>query len=317
METNLHKSAVNFDAETHSYEYKGKSLLGVTLIVGWVFNDTYDGIPADVLKRAAEHGSAVHKACELYDSAGVMMPDYENEVSAYQRMKNDAGVGTLCNEYLVDMTSREYGIASSIDVVFREKDGRYPLADIKTTSAIHIQNVTLQLSIYAMMFEICNPDKTAGELFVAWLPKAMYGTPRMIQVQRIPVDECEVIINEYLAKGDAEKCRDIVAKYVQQPTFTEGVLPVEMADVEKEIVRIEQEQKKMKERSDELRAGLLKLMQKHNVKKWEGEHIILTRKEGGVRVTLDSAKVKSLHPDIYAECCKESKTSESLMLKIK
>jgi hypothetical protein len=140
------------------------------------------------------------------------------------------------------MTSREYGIASSIDVVFREKDGRYPLADIKTTSAIHIQNVTLQLSIYAMMFEVCNPDKTAGELFVAWLPKAMYGTPRMIQVQRIPADECEVIINEYLAKGDAAKCRDIVAKYVQQPTFTEGVLPAEMADVEKEIVRIEQEQ---------------------------------------------------------------------------
>jgi hypothetical protein len=58
-------------------------------------------------------------------------------------------------------------------------------------------------------------------------------------------------------------------------------------------------------------------MQQNNVKKWEGEHIVLTRKEASVRTTLDTAKVKSQYPDVYAACCKESKTSESLMIKIK
>ena len=72
----------------------------------------------------------------------------------------------------------------------------------------------------------------------------------------------------------------------------------------------------MEAQEKEMKAGLLKLMQENNVKKWTGEHITLTRKDGGTRITLDSKKVQNEYPEVYCDCIKESKYSESLIVKI-
>lgn len=91
----------------------------------------------------------------------------------------------------------------------------------------------------------------------------------------------------------------------------------QFAEVEKEIIRIEVESKKLQDRSKELRAGLLKQMQEHNVKKWVSEHLELTRKAATTRTSVDSSKLKKNYPEVYAECCKTSAVAESLMLKVK
>ena len=77
------------------------------------------------------------------------------------------------------------------------------------------------------------------------------------------------------------------------------------------------ESKKLQDRSKELRAGLLKQMQEHNVKKWVSEHLELTRKAATTRTSVDSSKLKKNYPEVYAECCKTSAVAESLMLKVK
>ena len=102
---------------------------------------------------------------------------------------------------------------------------------------------------------------------------------------------------------------------LQKPAET--WLPANIRQVELEIAAIEREQKWMKSRSEELKSGLLKLMQENGVKKWEGEHIILTLKEGSVRKSLDSSKVKADYPDVYYECLKESEVAESLTIRLK
>lgn len=310
----LVKSGVRFDERTHTYEYNGKVLRGVTPIVGWVFGKTYEGIPDAVLARAAEYGGAVHKACELYDTCGVMMSDYQNEVNAYAAMCEDAGLRHHVSEYLV---SDESDIASSIDKVFAPDGGEYPLGDLKCTSQLHTENVTLQLSIYAYLFERQNTGKRAGRLYCLWLPKLQYGKPKVVEVQRIPSDTVKVIIDAYLNGGDAEKCAALVRRFVDVPAVAEGRLPSNLIEVEREIVSIEREAKELKQRSEELRAGLLELMQENGVKKWEGELITITRKDGGKRQTIDTAKVKEQFPEVYAQCIKERSFSESLTIKIK
>ena len=316
----LKKSVVAFDEATHTYQAKGRNPQGITPIVNWVFNKTYDGIPEHVLQLAAEHGTNVHHACQLWDTADLVMEDYKREVEAYKELKERSQLTTLANEYTCDVYDAEcgYDFASQIDIVFQpDLSGCFPLADIKTTSQLHIENVTLQLSIYAFMFEQLNKGKRAGRLFAIWLPKEQYGQPDIVEVQRIPSDMVEHILQQYINDGDADKCAELVRRFVGSAPTTENWLPANIKDVELEIVRIEEEAKKLDARSKELRAGLLALMVEHNVKKYDGEHITLTRKEAGTRQTLDTAKVKSLYPEVYAECLKESKTSESLLLKIK
>ena len=313
MTNELNESRVVFQEESHTYDLDGKKLHGVTDIVKWVFDETYDGIPADVLKRAAERGTAVHTACEVWDEFGIITEDEKREVSAYRALCEANGLKALKSEYLV---SNETTTASSIDKVFEPTGDEYPLADIKGTSQYHEENVALQLSIYAYLFERQNKGKKAGRLMCIWLPREQYGQPRLFDVPRIPADQVKFIMEQFDEGGDPVACQQIVRSYLT-PATTEDWLPANIKQVELEVVQIEQEAKRLEARSKELRAGLLELMQQNNVKKWEGEHIVLTRKEASVRTTLDTAKVKSKYPDVYAECTKESKTSESLMIKIK
>lgn len=308
-------SPVIFDSVAHTYELNGHKLMGVTPIVNWVFNKTYDGISPETLARAAERGSGVHRACQLFDDCGLMDEEYTREVEAYRSICTGAGLQPLISEYLV---SDEQDLASSIDKVFLPVDGCYPLADLKATSAYHAENVTLQLSLYAWLFELQNPARKAGRLYCIWLPREKYGKPTLYEVQRIPTDVCVCLVTDFFNHVDQEYWASKVLKYCPKlPTAIDGQLPANLVQAEREIARLELDIKAMTERSKELRAGLLELMQANGVKKWEGEHIIFTRKEASVRTTLDTAKVKSLYPEVYAECLKESKTSESLLLKIK
>ena len=200
----LKKSPVIFDEGAHTYTLDGVRLSGVTAIVKWMFPDTYKDIPQSVLEKAAEHGSLIHKKCEQYDNCG--FGDDLPEVKEYVRLKKENGLTTAENEYLVDDGKN---IASSIDVVFDEDEkGCYPLADIKTTSKIHKNNVSLQLSIYAYLFEKCNKGKKAGRLFVVWLPKEQYGKAELMELNRISATDCKKIVKAYLAKEDSTPYRE-------------------------------------------------------------------------------------------------------------
>lgn len=311
----LKKSPVIFDEGMHTYTLDGVRLSGVTAIVKWMFPDTYKDIPQSVLEKAAEHGSLIHKKCEQYDNCG--FGDDLPEVKEYVRLKNQNGLTTAENEYLVDDGKN---IASSIDVVFDEDEkGCYPLADIKTTSKIHKNNVSLQLSIYAYLFEKCNKGKKAGRLFVVWLPKEQYGKAELMELNRISATDCKKIIKAYLAKEDSTPYRE---KYFgAKGTSTElepieEALPVHLKDAEDMIISIENSVKELEAKKEVIKQRLYELMVKHNVKKWQSDRLQLIRKLDSTRETLDSTKLKKNYPEVYQECKKVSAVKGSLTIKV-
>lgn len=309
----LVNSAVNFIKENHTYWLNGKQLSGVTAIVKWLFPDTYKDIPKSVLEKAASYGDLIHKKCELYDTSSGEMGDDVSPVQDYIRLKRENGLEALCSEYLVDDGEN---IASSIDKVFLPDGDTYPLADIKTTSKVHVENVTLQLSIYAYLFELDNPGVKAGRLMCIWLPKPQYGQAAILDLKRIPAEGCQEIVQAFLNNEDPTPHREKWfggAKDIEQ---TEEVLPAELKDVEAEVIKIENDMKAMKERQEELRKGLLELMQKHNVKKWQSDRLQLIRKAASTRESVDSTRLKNYYPEIYLKCKKVSNVSESLTIKI-
>lgn len=314
---NLKESSVIFNEAEHTYTLNGKKLSGVTAIVKWLFPDTYTDIPESVLMKAAAHGSLIHSKCELYDTCG--LGDDLPEVQEYIRLKKENSLTTEANEYLVDDGK---DIASSIDVVFAKgEDDCYPLADIKTTSKIHVDNVTLQLSIYAYLFELCNKGKKAGKLYVIWLPKEKYGKAELMELKRVPTADCKKIIKAYLAKEDSMPYR---VKYFGVEKKTENTeiepieeaLPVNLKDIENKIIKLEMDIKTLDAMQKEMKAGLMALMIEHNVKKWSSDRLTITRKLDGTRESLDTAKLKKEYPDIYAECVKVSPTKGSITIKV-
>lgn len=310
----LNESPVIFDSGKHTYTLNGVRLSGVTAIVKWMFPETYKDIPQSVLEKAAAHGTQVHAKCEMYDSLGI--GDDMPEVQDYIRLKEEQGLTTLVSEYLVDDGAH---ISSSIDKVFEvDESGCYPLGDLKTTSKVHRDNVTLQLSIYAYLFEKNNEGKKAGRLMCIWLPKKQYGDAAIIDLQRIPSDACEEIIAGYLAKEDSAPYREKWFGSVESNEVApiEEELPVVLKGAEEEIIKIETALKELEEKKGELKSGLYDLMVKHNVKKWQSKRLQLVRKLDSTREMLDSAKVKKNYPEIYEECKKVSAVKGSLTIKV-
>jgi len=311
MGNELAQSPVIFGADTHTYELYGKPLQGVTPIVAWMFPDTYADIPQSVLDRAAAHGKAVHEQCQLAGNLGLLPDNALDETREYLRLLQESGHDTLAGEYLV---SDGKDIASSIDVVLDDLS----LADIKTTSKIHRDNVSLQLSVYAWLFEMQNPCLKAGRLYVIWLPKPMYGSPAMLELPRVPSADCEAVVAAYLRgdSPDALRAR-LFPNHTAAATVAGETLPATLHDAEAAIADIDTQLKTLKERRDRLAEGLLSLMEKAGVKKWEGGKLTLTYVAPTVRKVLDGAALKADHPDVYAAYSKETETKASVRITLK
>ena len=74
MKTKLNRVPVLFDPDTHTYtnEETGEQLSGITgTLLKRLFPGKYDGVPKDILAKAAEKGSNVHASIELYEKIGV------------------------------------------------------------------------------------------------------------------------------------------------------------------------------------------------------------------------------------------------------
>jgi hypothetical protein len=304
---NLPESPVVFEPEHHTYDLNGKQLSGVTAIVKWLFPDTYAGIPESVLMQAAYYGTLIHSKCELADSMGIADDPI---VQDYQRIIKDAGLHVACSEYLV---SDEKTIASSIDKVFTDDS----LGDIKTTSKIHEVNVTVQLSIYAYLYELQTGRKT-NKLYVIWLPKPQYGKAMLKELTRIPAEICQYVVEVYAANGDQLNALAAISKYL--PANTErkriqGEIPDGVHTVVDELIMVKKLLDELSEREKELKKQLLAAMQGVGEDTWSNDLIQITRKAAYERESIDTKTLKEDHHDMYEQYKKITKVSESLTYK--
>lgn len=300
-------SPVVFDGEHHTYHLNGNQLSGVTPIIAWLFPDTYKGIPQSVLDEAAKHGTTVHNLCELCDSLGVAD---EPLIIEYKQMMADAGLQVACSEYLV---SDERYVASAIDKVLDDCS----LADIKTTSKLHVANVQLQLSIYAYLFELMNKGKQVPHLYAIWLPKPQYGKPAIKEVDRIPAEFCERLIAAYVMGADpkpyVEELDMMGFKYEERKT---GDVPEGVQPLVDELVIIKKQLDLLTEREKELKSTLLTCMESNGEQKWVGDNIQISYKGSYSRESVDTKALKENEPALYEQYKKVSKVSASITYKI-
>lgn len=305
---NLVMSPVQFNEDGHTYTLSGHSLQGVTPIIAWLFPETYKGIPQNVLDAAAEYGSMVHAKCELADSLGIVDSD---PVRAYMELKEQKGLTTLCNEYLV---SDEHRVASKIDVLTTD----YDIIDIKTTSKVHIPHVTLQTSIYAWLFERQNDGKTAGQLYCLWLPKPQYGQPDIITLQRVPSSICEQIVDLYFSGAQPIQARALLAAvgFEVSDEKKAGDVPDELESMMDELITISRTMKELQQRESEIKDLVMARMKVDGVDKLGNDLITFTRKAAYERMMVDSTALKKDMPEVFEKYTKVTKVKESISYKV-
>ena len=302
---------VRFDEPSHTYTRvsDGVQLTGVTTMMKKMgISHNYDGIPEDVLLKAAEHGHKIHNACyETHDGEIMDIP----EVKFYNDEVMKRGLIPLASEYLVsDFTN----IASAIDLVYTTeelaKQDMVILADIKTTANYDGEQLSWQLSIYKKLFEEQNPFiKVAGFIGV-WLPNSEKYPDKKPQFKDVT------------GKPDAAvtKLIDCFSSGTQfvDPTAVALQKTAELAPISDKTFELLKQLDALKEMEKKFKAELMQFLVDNNITEpIEKCGVRVTYVPGTIKKSFDAKKFQKDHPDLYEEYMAESMVKESIRVKLK
>lgn len=295
--THLNDIPVQFDQEQHKYYDKrtGCELKGITsTLLRRLFPNKYKDVPQFVLQKAADKGSIVHEDIELTETLGTDPSTQEGK--NYLQLKSENGLTFLASEHLVsDMEN----YASSIDLVFDVEDGLVDIADIKTTYKFDKESVSWQLSIYAYMLELNNPNVKVRKLYGIWLRGDIF---ELIEVARHSNGEVKALI-----EADAED-----KDYDYSPEFPEYI-----TENEQTLYSLAKRIHELTEEYDVVKAEMQKGMSEHGDKSFDLGNMVVTLIAPSVRTSFDSKKFQQEHEDLYGKYLKTSKTKESLKVTLR
>ena len=304
----LNDSRVVFNKEDHTYELDGKYLSGITeMLQRQLFPDEFDGVPEQAIEQAALYGTEVHESIEQFDSSWTN--DGTQEVADYIKICTSNGLVHERSEYTV---TDGMNWASNIDKVFRRGDSTFDLADLKTYGTMTVEKMEKarwQLSIYAYLFEILNPNATVGKLYIIHLRCKQKNDgstdhiANLIEVDRIPSEVCKELLDT-----------DLAGEQFENPYST---IPADIAEREQEIRTLMLQKKEAEERLNELKSEILSRMEETQARSWNTETMKLTRKLPSTRYSFDLNRFKSDHPEFkYDDYMKKSAVGSSLLITV-
>lgn len=145
--------ALEFDEETHTYWCNGQKCISVTQLLKFKFPRKYEGINESILQRAAEKGSWVHEAIEMYEKYGIESNEVQ-EFRDYLFLKKAFKFEAIGNEIPIIIKYKDLIICGRLDLVLQERD-QIGLGDIKCTSVFDKEYLAYQLNLYKIGYEQC------------------------------------------------------------------------------------------------------------------------------------------------------------------
>lgn len=178
--------------DTHTYIYNGEILPSITQVLNMKFGNKYNGISKEVLQRAADRGSKIHKTIENYEKQNIDDPD-STELRNYKFLKKTYKFECVDSEVPVVIFKDGKAVACGrLDLVL-EENGEIGLGDIKTTSSLDREYLRYQLNLYRIGYQQCYGVEI----------KFLRGVHLRKDVRKyipIPIDESVAIevLNKYL-----------------------------------------------------------------------------------------------------------------------
>lgn len=143
---------LEYDDDEHVYLVDGVIVPSVTQLLQAKFKNKYDKVSPEVLNRAAERGTAIHKAVEDYCIKGVVVC---KEVSNFRFLERKYNFTPIENESPVILFKNNKPVAAGRFDLLLYIDNEIALADIKTTSTLDKTYLAYQLNLYKLAYEQC------------------------------------------------------------------------------------------------------------------------------------------------------------------
>ena len=184
---------IKFDEDTHTYTLNGEKIPSVSQVLRKVlYADKFKFVNEEVLEKASEFGTMVHRALET----GFSDPLTRLEEEVYQK-----AIRIREENFIVDMMKEQQiysslGYAGTLDgyaLVMGEK----AIIDYKTTSVFDKEYVSWQLSLYANALE--EQGYQVAKLYGIHIPKR--GKGKLIEVARKSKIEIEWLIKKWRENG--------------------------------------------------------------------------------------------------------------------
>lgn len=151
---NIAGGILEYIDDIHTYLFNGEILPSITQILKIKFGDKYKNVDENVLKRASEKGTRVHKAIEDYEKHNI--EDIScSELRDWKFLKKAYKFECLDNEVPIVLFKDYKPVACGrLDLVL-EEDEKIGIGDIKTTSTLDKEYLAYQLNLYRIGFQQC------------------------------------------------------------------------------------------------------------------------------------------------------------------
>ena len=186
----------------HKYTLDGEELPSVSEVTRFISREVYGDIGQYNLDRAAERGTAVHKATEILDKYGTVeiSTDIEPYIKAYIMFRKEHDCKwELIEAARYDPDRRYAGTLDRLGTV----DGELAIVDIKTTATIspaHKKIYTAALNLYRRMF----PERGIKNLLIVQLRKDGTYKLHRLDIDDSLADAC-LTLHEALKKKPKRK----------------------------------------------------------------------------------------------------------------
>ncbi len=292
---------ISFDEKTHTYtNEKGVNLVSTTTLLRWAgISPNYEFVNEEVLKAAADKGTLIHKEIEDYIKKGEV--GFTDELQQFINYIEVNHYTILASEKVVYNDE----VAGTIDLIIKTPTGRIIYVDFKTTSTIHTNSVSWQLSIYKDLD--LNFEKDDFDSFLNADLQVWHFSKKGLVVKDLPevsTDLLEKLYESYINNTKFEV------------TLKEQQLQ-QLYEVEKVIAYYENQKKEAERNAELIREQIIAAMKEQGATKFENDRIVISYIPQTTMETFDAKTFKEENPDVYKKYLKHTKRKAQVRIKLK
>ena len=290
---------VIFDETLHQYKNDDRILISTTqLMTKHGLAPDYSGVSMSVLQAKAERGTLIHK--EIEDFIKTKELGFTDEVYLFKNYIEQNEIQVVQSE---DMVYNDV-IAGTIDLILL-KDKQPIIADIKTTSTLHKDSVSWQLSIYLYLFTDATED-----LYNSFKGCAYHFNKGKLKVVEIP-------LKSFSQVNRLVECERLGIIYHEETALVPLEQLTRLAEIEKQIANFETMKKQLESQREELKNNLIIAMEEKGIMSLESDKLKITYIAPQERQTFDSKKLEKEMPEIYSQFLKTTKTKASVRITVR
>lgn len=293
---------INFDEQTHTYtNEQGTELISVTTLLKRAgISPSYGFVKEDVLKAAAEKGTIVHKEIEDYIKKGEI--GFTTELHEFISYIKENNIEVLASEKVV----YDDKVAGTIDLIVKKPNGKITYVDFKTTSTIHTQSVSWQLSLYKYL-DLNNDYENYQDYLDADLEVWHFLNDGSLEIKGL----LEVTTPEI------DRLYECYVNGTEYKLLTSENDLAELYEAEKIIEYFENEKTKAEENVRVVRERIIESMKKQGITHFENDKIIITYIPPTQAENFDSKRFRQEQPEIANQYIKIVDKKEQVRIKLK